>query len=423
LGPLAHSLAAAEALLALPLGAGALALRPAWRHGLRERLGATPRPEPGAVWVHAASVGEVQAARRLLRALDERGHSVFASATSLPGRALLHASLGRERSSLAPLDHPWCAAAALARVRPRALVLVETELWPAWIAAAEGRGIPVVLVSGRVSDRSLPRYRALRPWVARALRRIARIGARSSLDAERLLALGAPRERVRVTGDLKFEAPSPRPLAGDLARVLGSSPLLVAGSTHPGEERAAASALAACERAGVAAALVVAPRRPGRAPAVEQELREAGRATRRRSRIAPGDPPLAPGEVLVLDGLGELAAVYPRATAAFVGGTLAGVDGHDLLEPAFAGVPVLFGPGTDAAREAARVLEASGAGRRVADAAELARAAADWLGDPAAARASGARGRAALAAHRGSAARSADLVEEALAGAPLVPVA
>jgi 3-deoxy-D-manno-octulosonic-acid transferase len=413
LGPLGHALAALAALGGLPLAAAALALRRGWRTGFPERLGLHPRGAPGPVWVHAASVGEILAAARLVDELREAGHAVVTSTVTLAGREVMRRARPDVPCHLAPLDHPWCAEIALARVRPAALVFVETELWPCWVAAARRRGVPTALVSGRLSDRSLPRYRRL-AWIVRpTLERLAAIGARSDADAERFRALGARPESVSVTGDLKLEVDAePPPVPADLDRVLGSLPLVVAGSTHPGEEAAVLAALAQVERAGLAAALVLAPRDRERAAEVARLVRRAGRALRRRT--SPGSEALRPGEVLLLDTLGELPALWPRAEVAFVGGTLAGVGGHNVLEPVRAGRPVLFGPRTENVRHAAELAAATGAGLPVADAAGLGPALCALLRDPAAARERGERGRRALLAHRGSAARSAALVESVI---------
>ena len=408
-----HTLAAFAALALAPIAAGALALRPAWRIGLRERLGALPGRPPGAVWVHGASVGEILAASRLVDRLQQGGRAVVSSTVTLAGRDVMRRARPEIPCHLAPIDHPWCVASALSRVHPAALVLIETELWPSWLAAAERRGIPVALVSGRVSDHSYPRYQRLQRFIAPALRRIAAIGARTASDAERFLALGAPRERVRVTGDLKLEAAADAPpLAPDLDRMLGSAPLFVAGSTHAGEESAALSALARSEREGLGAALVLAPRRVERAGEVVRIVRASSRVVRRRTQ--PGASPLRAGEVLVLDSVGELAPVYARADVAFVGGTFVPIGGHNLLEPVFAGRPVLFGPHTENARQAVEILEASGAGKRVADADELASELVALLRDPREARRRGEAGRRALSSHRGSAERAAELIEALL---------
>lgn len=409
----AHALAAIAAVGALPLGAAALLLRPRARIGLAERLGAHPARTPGAVWVHAASVGEILAAARLVDALRARGHAVVTSAVTPAGRDVMRLARPDVPCHLAPLDHPWCVERALAKVRPAALVLVETELWPCWIAAARRLGVPVALVSGRLSDRSYPRYRRLAWIVGPTLRRLAAVGARSEADAARFRELGAPPARVAITGDLKLEVDAaPAPVPADLERLFGPVPLVVAGSTHPGEEEAVLAALDHVERAGLAAALVVAPRHRERAAEVARLVRRRGRALRWRSSA--GASPLRPGEVLLLDTLGELPALWSRADVAFVGGTLVGVGGHNVLEPVAAARPVLFGPHTANVRHAAELVVASGAGLCVASAEGLGPALDALLRDPRGARERGERGRGELLAHRGSAARAAALVDAVL---------
>ncbi len=410
-------LAAVAAAGALPLAAGALCLRRSLRIGARERLGLHPRRAPGAVWIHAASVGEILAAARLVDELRAGGHTVVTSSVTPSGREVMRRLRPEVGCHIAPLDHPWCVAAALARTRPAALVLVETELWPCWIAAAHRGGVPVALVSGRISDRSYARYRRL-SWLLRpTLGRLAAIGARGPADAERFRALGARPERVSVTGDLKLEVdPEPAPVPPELDFVLAGAPLLVAGSTHAGEEEAVLAALAEAERAGLAAALVVAPRHRDRAAEVARLVRRSGRRLRRRS--SPGERPLRAGEVLLLDTLGELPALWRRADVAFVGGTLVGVGGHNILEPVSAARPVIFGPHTANVRHAVELVVAAGAGLPVDDAAGLGAALCALLRDPAGARERGRRGQEALRVHRGSAARAAALVESVLARPP-----
>lgn len=403
--------AAALSALALgpPLALGCL-LRPSWRVGLAERLGAHPalgmkRP----IWVHAASAGEVRIATRIAAALRARGDGVAGSATSATGRTLWRELAPQVPSGFAPLDHPWLVSRALSRVSPAALVLVETELWPAWISSAHARGVSVAIVSARISDRSFPRYQRARPLVRWLLARVDAIGARSERDAKRFVSLGADARRVSVTGDLKLEPSSNAPpLAPDLAARLGDLPLIVAGSTHAGEEQAALAALAAAEAAGLQAALVLAPRRVERA----DEVLALAHGRRARTRSVGEGAPLRAGEVLVLDTLGDLPALWARASVAFVGGTLApGVGGHNLVEPAQHGRLVLHGPHVEHTRDAAELLGACGGAERVADAADFARAVVGTLRDPARASARGSAGRAALEAHRGSLARTLALIE------------
>ncbi len=370
MGPVGHSVAALTALAGAPILAIAWLARPASRDSWSQRLGAAPETPPDApapLWVHGASVGEILAAGRLVDAWRARGGDVVTSTTTQTGRAVASAARPDVPAILAPLDHPWVVARALSRVRPCALVLVETELWPSWIRAARAREIPVVVVSGRISDRSFPRYQRLRRLLSGSMRRLSFVAARSAIDAERFEALGVPRDRIEVIGDLKREpVAEERPLNEGLSRLLGDCPLFVAGSVHPGEERASLEALAAAEEAGHAPALVVAPRHPQRFDECALVLRASGRRVVRRSEGAAA--PLDAGDVLLLDSLGELGALWPRASVAFVGGSLVPVGGHNVLEPVQAGVAVIFGPFTENAREAAEHVLRIGRGTRVLDA-------------------------------------------------------
>lgn len=418
MGPLRHSLAALAAAAALPVAAVGLALRPSWRVGLRERLGEVPASHARGVWVHAASVGEARAAQALIAALSAQGdgpRARFVSASTVAGREISRAAFPDLPVALAPIDHPWCVARALSRVRPSALVMLETELWPQWIAAATRRQVPVVIVSGRLSDRSFPRYERFAALLRPTLRRISAVGARSEQDAARFVALGVEADRVVVTGDLKLtSACEPQLLAADLASLLARVRYFVAGSTHDGEEAAALSALEACEQAGHALALVVAPRKLARIDAVKLELSKSGRRVVLRSASAAASP-LAAGDILLLDTLGELPAVYTGAAVAFVGGTLASTGGHNILEPVGVGCPVLFGPRIENVRSAVALLEESGAGRQVGSAAGLADAVASVLCDPGAWRDTAKRGQADVVRHADAGTRSAALLARVLA--------
>ena len=244
------------------------------------------------------------------------------------------------------------------------------------------------------------------------LRRIRRIGARTELDRDRFVSLGVPADRIEITGDLKLEpVEQAAPLSPDLSEVLGVRPLVVAGSTHPGEEEQVLDALSAATGAQDSA-LVIAPRHVQRAIEVERLVRSHGRSVRRRTTSQPR--PLAAGEVLILDTVGELAAVYARAAAAFVGGTLVPVGGHNVLEPASAGCPVLHGPHVANIRHAVELLEACDAVRIVKGVADLASALSEILGDPEAAAKRGERAIAMLREHRGCTDRTAELVDAVL---------
>ncbi len=411
--PIRHSLAALSALALGPVLGAALLVRPTLRRGLGERFGRIPRDRTERIWIHASSVGEAKAASRLVRALEEDGHAVRASTSTLSGRSVFRRDRPETPSSLAPFDHLWCVESALRRGRPRLSVLIETELWPSWIAACARQGIPVVIASGRLSDRSFPRYRRVRSLLGRTLRRIEAVGARTELDAERFVELGVPESRVRVTGDLKLDPPIDQPaLAIDLIRALADVPVVVGGSTHAHEETILIDSLEAAEKAGHAFVLVLAPRAIERAEEIVDACRSRHRRVHLRSRLEGRH--LVPGEILVLDTLGELPAMYATASIAFVGGTLAAIGGHNLVEPVHAGCPVLFGPHTQNVRKVVEILEVGGAGRRVASPLELERAIIDAFDDLEACRVRGEIGREHLEAHRGSVLRTRQMIEEAL---------
>ncbi len=424
MGPIGHSLAALLALGLSPALAVAWLVRPTLRPHLGERLGRLP---PGLglaespIYVHASSVGEAKAAVRLLGALEAEGHTVRASTMTLGGRSVLRRDRPDLATQLVPLDHPWIVDRALRRATPRLSVLIETELWPSWIAACTRHDVPVVVASGRLSDRSFPRYSRLRRLVAPTLARLTAVGARTQLDAERFAALGVPESRIRITGDLKLDPPVEQPaLSIDLIRALADAPVVVGGSTHEGEEAALLDALEAAEKAGTGFVLVLAPRDIARVPEVVRLAEARRRRVARRSRLEGRH--LVPGEVLVLDVLGELAAIYATASIAFVGGTLAPIGGHNLVEPVHAGCPVLFGPHCENVRKVVEILEVGEAGRRVANAETLIDAIVGAFDDLEACRLRGEIGRETLEAHRGSVQQTRELIDEVLEARGVVPV-
>jgi 3-deoxy-D-manno-octulosonic-acid transferase len=394
MGPFGHSLAAVAGACALPFALGGLLVSPRWRRGLGERLGAREALPADPFWIHAASVGEMRAALPLLDLLAARGIPLASSAMTSTGRALARAERPQIPCHLAPIDHPWIVARAIRRVAPRALVFVETELWPSWILAARERGVPVFAVSARLSERSVTRYRKTGPLIAGLLRRFSGIGARSDEDAARFVSLGADADKVVVTGDLKEAAmAAPAPLATDLAAALGACPLFVAGSTHEGEERAALEAFRALRAEGREVALLLAPRHEERFDGVVRAVCDAGFPCARRSALSAASPALAPGEVMVLDSLGELAGVYARAALAFIGGSLSPRGGHNPLEAAQAAVPIVVGPHIENTRAAFAPLLEAGAARRVDSAEELVQEVRAVFRDLASARSRGMRGR------------------------------
>jgi 3-deoxy-D-manno-octulosonic-acid transferase len=372
-----------------------------------ERLRPLPRMPAGTVWVHAASVGEAEAAAPLVARLVERGVPVIATALTVTGRARLRAVLPRVRTRLAPLDLPGLVHSSLARARVSVLVLIETELWPNLISAAASRGTRVIVAGARLSDRSFPRYRLFSPFFAPLLAKLHAVGARAELDRARFVALGAPDARTSVVGDLKLDRPAAPEPSQSLRDALGAGPFLVGGSTHPGEEEALLSAWQRLRATRAPALrLVLVPRHPERVPEVVRTVRRNGARAALRSQGA-GD-----AEVVVVDSVGELASLYHLAELAFVGGSLSPVGGHNLVEPVQAGRVTVHGPNVQNQRTQQGLLEPLGVLRRAENAAELERVLRElWLTPDRNAPAREAAKR--LEEHRGAADRVLSLVLEA----------
>jgi 3-deoxy-D-manno-octulosonic-acid transferase len=415
----------AAALAALPL----LPLLLASRHGrgLGERLGwlapaarALHRP----LWVHAASVGEVLAAQPLIQECRRAWPDlpILVSTTSVTGRDTAGLQPGVDAAMLLPVDLGWIVGGVMRRLQPRCVVVVETEIWPALIRAAARQHVPLLIVSGRISERAAARYARIR-WLMRpVLSQVSGFAMQTDADAARIVRLGAPAERVRVVGSLKFARAAMRP--AERASTLeppalpNGRPLLIAASTHTGEEQMVLEACAGLWAEHPDVLLLVAPRRPERFDEVDHLLGRAGVRRERRSRMS--GPVGAATRVLLLDSIGELPDFLPAARAVFVGGTIAPVGGHNVLEPAVFGKPAAFGPHTANVETAVEALLKGGAATRVADAAALH---AEWkrvLRHPAAAEEMGARGRAVVAAHAAVAQRTFDLVRQCME-APELP--
>jgi 3-deoxy-D-manno-octulosonic-acid transferase len=389
-----------------------MALRGKYRRGMAERFGrvapwaAAARP----VWLHAVSVGEAMAAAPLVREMRARRPDVplLVSTTTETGRGVAEQRLPADRFIFFPLDFRGVAAAAVARLRPRLVLLTETELWPNFLAVCAARGIPVVVINGRISPRSFPRYRLVRAWFGRVLQHVSLFCVQSEDDARRLVQLGAPAGRVQVTGNMKFDLPAGE---ADPARVkagLGLSPearLVVAGSTHRGEEEPVLAAFRGAAATRPDLRLLLAPRHPERLDEVERLVQRAGLSPVRRSAL-PGAPP----DVIVLDTVGELARLYAAAEVVFIGGSLIPHGGQNILEPAAHGRPVLHGPHMANFAQVRDLFRDAGAAREVRDAAELRQALEALLDDPARAQAMGAAGRAIVDRNRGATRRTADLV-------------
>ncbi|HVR70025.1 MAG TPA: 3-deoxy-D-manno-octulosonic acid transferase [Vicinamibacteria bacterium] len=396
-----------------------------YRASFRERFGRLPAGLPGdgapAVWVHAVSVGEVLAARPLLRGLRQRlrGHRIVLSTTTVTGQALARqGATDADAVFFAPFDWTGPVRAALAAVRPSLLVLVETELWPNLIHQARRAGVRVAVANGRISPRSFRRYRLVRGPLRRVLGDVDLFLMQAEAHAERIRALGAPPERVRVTGNLKYDAlPAGTPRAGgELARLLGAArpgqTLWVAGSTVPGEEEHVLRALRQVRERVPGLRLVIAPRHPERFADVLALAEKAGFTAARRTALGAG--PWSDGDVLVLDTMGELPDVYPLAAVVFVGGSLERAGGHNVLEPAVAGMAVVVGPHMENFQEIAEEFRREGALVQVGSPAELPGAITLLLTDPERRRAIGERARALVARNRGAVAGTVEALADLL---------
>ena len=393
------------------------------RLGLRfpAELAGTGAEARGAIWLHAVSVGEVLAAVPLARALKERcpERRLIVSTTTETGQAL-----AQERMKFAdavfyfPLDLPGAMRRAFRAARPGLIVVMETEIWPNFLRMARQAGAPVVHANGRISDASL---RGFLRWSPRGFRQ--RVFADASLylmqsaeDARRAIDLGAPPERVQVTGNLKYDCEAPE--ENDLVRWLrsevertGRGPLLVAGSVLAGEERPVLDALALVTERWPGALLVLAPRKPERFAEAAALIEQAGRAAVRRSALTLGNGTPAGAlrhdggrrsPVLLVDTIGELASLYRLADAVFVGGSLVPSGGHNPLEPAAFGKAPVFGPSMEAFREVASEFLREGAALQVGSGAELGAAWISLLENDQRRTEMGARARAVVEHHRGA---------------------
>ena len=394
-----------------------------YRRTFRERMGALPiavtTSDRPSIWIHAVSVGEVLAAKALIAALRERlpRHRLFLSTTTVTGNAVARKSLsGLDGLFFAPLDFPWPVRKALRALDPALLVIMETELWPNLIREARRQGTRIAIVNGRISPRSFPRYRLSRLFWRRVLPQVDLFLMQSEPHAERVRALGAPAERVRVPGNLKYDAVADARPPERLALIVGEAaerPLLVAGSTVEGEEAQVLRAFQSVRACTPKAALVIAPRHPERFASVPALVEEAGFRCRRRSETEPGA--WQNGEVLLLDTLGELAQVYPLATAVFVGGSLMPAGGHNVLEAAAAGKPVVVGPHMENFQEIADELLGEGALVQVRSAGELGDAVSVLFADEPRRAELAARARAIVLRNRGACARTVEQLAALLA--------
>lgn len=341
------------------------------------------RPDRPVIWVHAVSLGEVVAMTPLVKELHRRHPEcrlVVSTVTETGREAVEQRLAGVADHCYAPLDFSWVVSRFIERLRPRLYLFVETELWPNLLWHLRRRGVPTILVNGRLSTKSFARqqWAPVRSFYRTMLQTLSLCLMQSDRDVDRIVALGAEVSRVRRTGNIKFDQPIPVVTEGGATRarldLQDAEQLFVAGSTHPGEEEILVDCYRALLTRCPSAVLLLAPRHIERTESVEAMVRARGFAVQRRSTIGEtGARRFTGPRVLVLDSRGELAAIYREAAVAFVGGTLVPVGGHNLLEPAQWAKPVLFGPYTDHCEEIADLLIQAGGGRRVLQAEDLTR--------------------------------------------------
>jgi 3-deoxy-D-manno-octulosonic-acid transferase len=412
----------------LYLLAPAVLLRLAWR-GLRapaylrrwpERFGYIEPPlGEQVIWLHAVSVGEVQAAQPLIRALLERypDHSLLVTTVTPTGSARVQALFGSEVAHVyAPYDLPGTVVRFFERVRPCLAIVMETELWPNLFTACRRRSIPLLLVNARLSGKSVRGYRRVRSLASQTLAAVTRIAAQGEADARRFVSLGADSARVVVTGNLKFEqriVPSLLERAEVLRREWGTGrPVWIAASTHEGEDELVLDVFRQLRRQFGDCLLVLVPRHPERFEPVAELCRQRGLRTVLRSSR---EPCTAETQVFIGDSMGELPLFYAASDVAFVGGSLVHHGGHNLLEPAALGIPVVTGPHVFNFTEICDLLLAADACRKVESVAGLERVVREWLGDANARHRVGEQGRRVVERNRGALASVLEMIDREVA--------
>lgn len=398
----------------------------AYVRDMPERFGRRrPRASTGpCVWLHGVSVGEVKAAARLVEVIEETvpDVEVIISVTTDTGRRVAQARYPDNRIEFYPPDFSWIVEDSITALRPDLVILVESEFWPNFLLSAREHGIPVALVNGRMSARSAGRFRKLKELSDPLFAVLRSVCVQLPLYADRFATVGIDRERIHVTGNMKFDNIPVTPDAGRLESfremfgIETGAPVVVAGSTHPSEERALARMRKRLLDEGITYRLIIAPRHPGRAEAVAQQVRDAGLQVVRRSTMEPGQPPPPAAAVILVDTVGELEVVYALADIVFVGGTLVPHGGQNVMEPASLGKPVVVGPHVHNFRGEVDMLRQVDALVLAADAPGVEGTLRRWLADPEAARAVGERARGVILASKGATERTIEILRPLLEG-------
>ena len=377
------------------------------------------------IWVHAVSVGEVLTARALLPQLRERYPRLrlFLSTTTRTGYEVARSNLQYvDEVFYFPFDLRPVVRRTLDAVKPRLFIMMETEIWPNLLRACRETGVRTVLVNGRISSRSYPRYRFARPFFRRVLAHVDRFCMQSEESARRIVEMGADRDRVIVTGSLKFDSLELPGLSPDRGRnrvlryfrMTPGRPVVVAASTLKGEEEPVLEAFQRVRATWGNALLIIAPRKPERFDEVERLVRRGGWRVARRTELPVDSEPRM--DVVILDTIGELAQLYQVATAVFVGGSLVDAGGHNILEPAVFGKPIVFGPHMHNFAEIAQTFTQNRGAIQVRSGAELESALVELLSDPVRRASLGAAARALVEANRGARAKTMAVIAQLLSG-------
>ena len=400
---------------------------------LPQRLGILPvsfnLDADESIWIHAVSVGEVLTARALLPQLRERYPKlrIFLSTTTMTGQQIARNNLQYvDEVFFFPFDFAFIVKRTLRLVRPKLFIMMETEIWPNLLRACNAAGVKTVLVNGRISARSYPRYRLARWFFRPVLAHVDRFCMQSDESSRRIVDIGADPARVSVTGSLKFDSleipGAPGSTAADRGqnrvlryfRMSPDRPVVIAASTLKGEEEPVFEAFGRVRATRSNALLIIAPRKPERFDEVERIAKRGGWNVARRSELRVDAEPR--NDVVVLDSIGELAQLFQVATVVFVGGSLVDSGGHNILEPAVFGKPILFGPYMQNFTEIAAAFIDNGAAIQVKNGRELEEALLALLGDPVRRASLGAAARALVEANRGARAKSLSVIAQLLPG-------
>lgn len=411
-------------VVSLPYWLFQMARHGKYRKGLGERLGRVPSrlglpgEEESTIWIHAVSVGEVLAVAGLLEELQRRlpRHKIFISTTTDTGQSLARKRFGDDRIFYFPMDFAFAIRPYLRALHPQLVVIAETEFWPNFIRLTRASGARIAVVNARISNRSWPNYQRFRGLLRRVLVNVDVFLAQTEEDAMRLQDIGAATDRVRATGNLKFDIPLPNApaIVEDLRKSMaasGAGPVLVCGSTVDGEESLLLKAFENLLVQHPRSVMILAPRHPERFPAVTELLEQMSIGFRRRSSWN-GDA--LQGKILLLDTIGELAAMYALADIAFVGGSLVPRGGHNIIEPAQHGVAIVVGNHTENFRDIVSLFESRNAVRIVGPA-ELPMVFLELLANDEERRSLGKRAAETARAQIGATARTATALQELLA--------